>query len=62
MKVNLTRCVNYPGMIWGIADEAHSLSYVTNRQTAKRPGETRSYKGYFYTAPNVVFGLFYLCF
>jgi hypothetical protein len=30
-----------------LADEAHSLSYVTNRQPAKQPGETRRCKGYF---------------
>jgi hypothetical protein len=38
-------------MIRGIADEAHSLSYVTNRQAAKQLGETHRCKGYFYTAP-----------
>ena len=46
-EINLTECVNYPGMIWEIADEEHSLSYVTNRQTTKQPGETRKCKGYF---------------
>jgi hypothetical protein len=40
-------------MIWGIADEAHSLSYVTNRQTAKQPGEMRRCKGSFFTAPKI---------
>jgi len=43
--------VNDFGMIGGIADAAHSFSYVTNRQTTKQPKETRRGKGYFYTAP-----------
>ncbi len=41
-------------MIWGAADEAHSLSYVTNWQNTKQPGETHRCKGYFYTAPKFI--------
>jgi hypothetical protein len=54
-------------MIWGIIDEAHSLSYVTNRhfaqaeperserQPAKQPGEMRRCKGYFLQLLNTSF-------
>ncbi len=37
-------------MICSITGEAHSLSYVTNREMAKQPGETLRCKGYFYKA------------
>jgi hypothetical protein len=38
-------------MIFRITGEAHSFSYVTNRQGANQPGETLKCKGYFYTVP-----------